>query len=191
MKKLIVLMALVAVSASADLTGWNFSGGASLLDQNAVGIANGAATVITTPGLDLSLIVAGGQIQLADILEISSPAFYAASSTVPFGPATGQWGSTAMASDGSVAGLVAYTMVVNRAGITSLSEIVEGDYIGFTGNIGTLSELQPGADPALAPQVFNGGALQTSVEVIPEPATFGLMGIAGLGMFLARKKARR
>lgn len=28
-------------------------------------------------------------------------------------------------------------------------------------------------------------------SVIPEPATFGLMGIAGLGMFLARKKARR
>jgi len=27
--------------------------------------------------------------------------------------------------------------------------------------------------------------------VIPEPATLGLMGIAGLGMFLARRKARR
>lgn len=27
--------------------------------------------------------------------------------------------------------------------------------------------------------------------VIPEPATIGLMGIAGLGMFLARRKARR
>jgi len=28
-------------------------------------------------------------------------------------------------------------------------------------------------------------------QVIPEPATIGLMGIAGLGMFLARRKARR
>ncbi len=28
-------------------------------------------------------------------------------------------------------------------------------------------------------------------EVVPEPATIGLMGIAGLGMFLARRKARR
>lgn len=27
--------------------------------------------------------------------------------------------------------------------------------------------------------------------VIPEPATFGLMGIAGMGLFLARKKSRR
>ncbi len=29
-----------------------------------------------------------------------------------------------------------------------------------------------------------------TVNVIPEPATIGLMGIAGLGLFLARKKAR-
>ncbi len=33
------------------------------------------------------------------------------------------------------------------------------------------------------------GANETKVAV-PEPATLGLMGIAGLGMFLARKKAR-
>ena len=31
----------------------------------------------------------------------------------------------------------------------------------------------------------------TTVTIIPEPATLGLMGVAGLGMFLARKKARR
>ncbi|MEE9358731.1 MAG: PEP-CTERM sorting domain-containing protein [Sedimenticolaceae bacterium] len=30
-----------------------------------------------------------------------------------------------------------------------------------------------------------------ATTVIPEPATFGLMGIAGLGMFLARRKVRR
>lgn len=30
-----------------------------------------------------------------------------------------------------------------------------------------------------------------ATTVIPEPATFGLMGLAGLGLFLARKKARR
>ncbi|WP_372808530.1 PEP-CTERM sorting domain-containing protein [Pontiella sp.] len=35
------------------------------------------------------------------------------------------------------------------------------------------------------------GALDANIEVIPEPATLGLMGVAGLGMFLARRKARR
>lgn len=32
---------------------------------------------------------------------------------------------------------------------------------------------------------------QNGTTVIPEPATLGLMGVAGLGMFLARRKARR
>ena len=37
-----------------------------------------------------------------------------------------------------------------------------------------------------------GGFGQTvNSYVVPEPATFGLMGVAGLGMFLARKKSRR
>lgn len=39
-----------------------------------------------------------------------------------------------------------------------------------------------------------GGSLDVNANgttVIPEPATIGLMGIAGLGMFLARRKSRR
>jgi len=53
------------------------------------------------------------------------------------------------------------------------------------------------SDPLVLPELLffdnagAGGAATGSVTVIPEPATFGLMGIAGLGMFLARKKARR
>ena len=34
------------------------------------------------------------------------------------------------------------------------------------------------------------GRLAAQLIVIPEPATFGLMGVAALGLFLARKKAR-
>jgi len=43
----------------------------------------------------------------------------------------------------------------------------------------------PGA--AFSTQLLN----QNGSTVIPEPATIGLMGIAGLGMFLARRKNRR
>lgn len=38
---------------------------------------------------------------------------------------------------------------------------------------------------------LGGDIASSSYEVVPEPATIGLMGIAGLGMFLARRKARR
>ncbi len=37
----------------------------------------------------------------------------------------------------------------------------------------------------------NGISENGTTVVIPEPATFGLMGVAALGLFLARKKARR
>ncbi|VGO16120.1 hypothetical protein PDESU_04710 [Pontiella desulfatans] len=53
------------------------------------------------------------------------------------------------------------------------------------------------SDPKATPEgkfFDNGGAGGTAtgaVTVIPEPATIGLMGIAGIGMFLARRKARR
>jgi hypothetical protein len=43
------------------------------------------------------------------------------------------------------------------------------------------------SDPVLG--IFNVDANGTTV--IPEPATIGLMGIAGLGMYLARRKTRR
>ena len=51
------------------------------------------------------------------------------------------------------------------------------------------------SDPKTLPEVLVvdggvGATANTIVTVIPEPATIGLMGIAGLGMFLARKKVR-
>ena len=44
-------------------------------------------------------------------------------------------------------------------------------------------------DGAAAAPVF-GQTVNEVVSVIPEPATLGLLGVAGLGMFLARKKVR-
>ena len=52
------------------------------------------------------------------------------------------------------------------------------------------------SDPLVLPEAIffdnagAGGVADGSVTVIPEPATIGLMGIAGLGMFLARRKVR-
>ncbi|MDF7800963.1 PEP-CTERM sorting domain-containing protein [Pontiellaceae bacterium B1224] len=193
MKKLVTLIAVsaFAISASADLTGWKWAGGASLTDQNGAAIANAGATVFTTPNMDLALAAAGGQIQLSAIQAVTL-SFVSPSATPPFGPSAGTWGTSVNnAYDGSIVGQDAYALIVNRAGLTSLAEVVVGDYVGFSALGGQFVDLQPGTDPALVAQSFNGGDVQTATEVIPEPATLGLMGIAGLGMFLARKKARR
>lgn len=70
----------------------------------------------------------------------------------------------------------------------------DGDYAAgawygtFTGNPVNFSNATAGNSIA----TFNAGTLDSgAAALVPEPATFGLMGIAGLGMFLARKKARR
>lgn len=39
--------------------------------------------------------------------------------------------------------------------------------------------------------ILGGSEINNAVTVVPEPATLGLMGVAGLGMYLARRKARR
>ena len=57
---------------------------------------------------------------------------------------------------------------------------------------GPLVDLQPDTGlPPASTQLLNGGGIQSNIEVVPEPATLGLMGVAGLGMFLARRKSRR
>ena len=57
------------------------------------------------------------------------------------------------------------------------------------------NNLNPAAQPPPTPDALDigGGATgqaATHGQVIPEPATLGLMGIAGLGMYLARRKVR-
>ena len=64
----------------------------------------------------------------------------------------------------------------------------------FVDRVLQFSDLDSGASPAPTPEKYimnSSGPGEASGVVIPEPATIGLMGIAGLGMFLARRKTRR
>lgn len=70
-----------------------------------------------------------------------------------------------------------------------------GDWY-YQGAVQVVPSLDPSGDPPPTPADYfvDGGAagsLANAGQVIPEPATIGLMGIAGLGMYLARRKARR
>ena len=67
----------------------------------------------------------------------------------------------------------------------------------YQGAVLVADDLDPAGSPPPTPFGYDiGGGADAQLAnygqvVIPEPATFGLMGIAGLGMFLARKKTRR
>ena len=188
MKKLMTMIvaATVAGVATADLTAWNVSGGVAT-DEAGAAFASGAATAFTLSGDQLALFWGGINdltfFQSLTVVDVSavgvSPAFLG-----------GKYG-TAFTSDGSAAGTATF-LIVNRA-ITGFGDIVVGDYVGVASATFTIDELWA-TYPAGTPNPTQGivlGNVQTGVQVvIPEPATLGLMGVAGLGMFLARKKTR-
>ena len=65
----------------------------------------------------------------------------------------------------------------------------------YQGVIASIGNVDLGAIPAPLASTYDllpaSASAVANLQVVPEPATLGLMGIAGLGMFLARKKARR
>lgn len=65
----------------------------------------------------------------------------------------------------------------------------------YEGTVQSVVDIDRTVVPALLPAAYELGAGAIAPlnmgQVIPEPATLGMMAVAGLGMFLARKKARR
>jgi len=195
MKKVLLLIAAgaLAVSASADLTSFQWVTGTSVVDNGGTTLATGDAyvlSVLDSDGVaDIWADIFGGKIDIADLAsysEIGSSSIIVAST----GPAVGKWtASEKVIGTGSWVGSYVYSIIADAA---SIADISVGDYIGISAVAGPLNELQ--ADSALPPnphQEFKtGGTVAVNVQVIPEPATVGLMGIAGLGLFLARRKAR-
>ena len=78
-----------------------------------------------------------------------------------------------------------FTVVFDNADISSADNYMVVDTAAFN--------TADAAPPAVAINYNVDSPITTGATwaAIPEPATIGLMGIAGLGMFLARKKARR
>lgn len=66
----------------------------------------------------------------------------------------------------------------------------------YVGSVANLNDLDSGAEPPPVPDNYDlvgpgvGLSPNATGTVIPEPATIGLMGIAGLGLYLSRRKAR-
>lgn len=185
MKKVITMIALLAVAgaASADLSYFKIQGG-NLYDNTSTAYPFGTMTEGAVIQLvDLSAFVVGGQINIADI-----PSAYTTVDIAVAPPLLGGAYSTGTISErpSTVIGETAYLVFDPNGG-----GIQVGDLIGLGTGAEILDMAAAGSPAPADPQIINPGDITANIEVIPEPATIGLMGVAGLGMFLARRKARR
>jgi len=189
MKKTIAMIAVaaLAVSASADLTGFDMAGGVAY-DSTGTAFASNAANVYTLLNKDLGASVSGDTIDISFIKGVGASDIF---SSIGLAVAPARFGGTYSFSaqgTGAAAGSTAYFVVTTAA---SWDSIAVGDYIGIITESFTLNDLQlDPAAPPLTSQQFTGSNVTANVQVIPEPATVGLLGVAGLGLFLARRKAR-
>jgi hypothetical protein len=188
MKKVLTMLAVGALvaSASADLTGFQWGGGA------ADNVPSGANVLSLADGASFYSVLSVGTttdyvISLADLSAFVADSVNSKDVLLAF--QGGTWGiQDAVVGTGSWAGFTPACVVSD---VSALSELALGDVFDLATAVTALVELQ--SDPALpanSQQSLVPSDLST-VQVVPEPATVGLMGIAGLAMFLARKKSRR
>ena len=194
MKKLLTLLAAGAISmtAFADLTEFGWASAGLVFDNE--------GAVVASPTYGLSVLGDeaemfafvrdnAGQLEI-DKADLQSFAEVGSSLLVLSAKSDGKWTSDFVTGTAAWIGQTAYAVLTSA---DSIANIVEGDYIGISLADGPLNELDGTlGEPRLAAQEFdNGGTVDINIQVVPEPATFGLMGIAGLGMYLARRKTRR
>lgn len=179
MKKTMAIFVAVAVSgvAVADLAFFQFQATSAAVNGTPLGF--GPQGVSQVQLVDLSASVSGNQINIGDITD--------AWLTGGFGvtPIAGQSDAFSERPSANL-GQTAYLLWDPNGGAVEV-----GDFIALSSGF-VISDMAAVGDPAPQnPEIFSVGALDANIEVIPEPATIGLMGIAGLGLFLARRKARR
>lgn len=190
MKLVLILIATgaIALSTFADLAMFRWFGGIAI-DSNGEAIATGTATLVTILDTDLSANVINGTINLSVLHEAEATFHDASSLHVAPEILGGKFSTDTIHGDGSIVGSTAYALIVNRAGLTSLSQIQAGDYIGLSSYSHLIRDLQPNPEiPPYTFQAFDAGNVSIGTSVIPEPSTIGLMGIAGMGMILIRRK---
>jgi len=188
MKKTLVILAAIATAgiASADISAaLSNSGGIHTVAGGYGGqflvqlvYSAGATASTDASGYDIDVLnIAGGQAGETILASLTTSAGYA-----------GTWGpGAATAYAQSTAGSLT-VRVFDAADMGVGSTFLSFD-IDVDGALTTYDALTPST-------IYNtdgllGGEIQgTSHAVIPEPATLGLMGVAGLGMFLTRRKNR-
>ena len=190
MKKVlaVLVVGVMCGSAVADVVQFKWTGGSA-----ADGVAGGdlVLTFLETNSKGLiSAYVVDDKIDVADLAMFVGTEYAALPAIViPVGPAAGKWATDYM-NDVSAADVQAYAVVGDIATLAVGDTFIMMSSLVMVDNLQNYDPITGDPTTVDLPQSLAPGAMAT-VEVIPEPATFGLMGVAALGMFLARKKARR
>lgn len=133
---------------------------------------NSGSTSVDTSGL------AAGEVQLASLSGANAGVILAPASPTVY-------------NDASVGGADINTGYL-YVRIFQDSSIDAGDLYGVGSAVlgSSLTEYDSSVPSTIYSDSFNAAPLTLSNTVVPEPATIGLMGIAGLGMFAARRKVQ-
>jgi hypothetical protein len=193
MKKLMVVLLAVASIASADFNINTFSsfgiydatgttgvlpnnGDTALIELVFAG-ANGTIDTGSTFDITLGDAADGDDVVIASTTFTNNGGLYEDYAAATFGTLTG-----AYQGGGEV-----YVRLFNTASIADGSRY-------YVGSLFNAADQDLAAVPAPTPQGYDlGGGLDSQAAtgtVVPEPATIGLLGIAGAGLFAARRKTR-
>lgn len=189
------LAASTAVSHAASSFRW-FPGANSLLNASSNPIAANNATVLTYLSNDTTVnalsAVSGGGLVLQS--SYGDDTFYKALAN----NLLGRYSTAYMnESDDSVVGKYVYAIVLDLpfSSFSTLAAVPVGTPLGISGigkiasSTTTVAKLD--ITPPLPPQSFDGGNVQTTLQVIPEPAVAGLVALGAAVVAIRRYRARR
>ena len=190
MKRSIVLLiiACVAVTSSADLTDFHWEGG-TLRDNGGATIAYGDSLILTFVSDDANIDFNSG-IALSDTY--GDDVLVYDQYTVGPPPAPGQFNTNPIIEPnggndyrGKYVYSVAFDMV--HATYTGIGSIAEGTYYGI-GAMSSSALADMDKDPRPTADAFNPGAVQTTIQTIPEPAVASLLVVFGGGLMFAKRR---
>lgn len=183
----ITIAGLIALSTSADFTEFSWQGGVAT-DQNGESILDGAATIFTILDIDLNGLVQDDKIDLSALLATEPAVYDARSLLVAPQVLGGYFLSEKIEGDGSIAGSTAQALIINRTGLSSISQIQVGDYIGLTLESREIVDLQPIPGGTIYTwQIFDAGDVKTDIIVVPEPSSILLLSFGAGGLLFYRR----
>ena len=191
----VIALAMIALALGASAQTqyssfrW-FNVAAGNLKNNAgTDITSGGATVLTYLSSDSTIDFDAGALLSSTY---GNDFFYAALGNGLPGRMTTDYMSESIATGTDYSGFYAYAIVLDVSLATfnstyggDVANVVAGTYYDVTSMFGTLTDLN--TSPVPTADTFVTSNLQTTSQVVPEPATIGLFGLGALSAWIIRR----